>query len=351
MITLGTGFTSWVLIPLSVLICLLVVLAAVARSVRTVRSRRRRLRQERVRPYLFELIDGEHPDDLDPSGMRALDVLALDLLPQLRGADRENLRGFLADRGLVHRARRQLFSRRSAVRAEAAEMLGSAGDPGSAPMIRELLLDRDPRVRICAARALGRLGDAASTGDLLTSVTHPTRPVPSGVAAMAVLRSGVASAPALRDRLAGPDPVLRALCAELLGHLGDLDAVPDLIAMLAHEADPQVVAAAARAAGRIGSPQASVALLHALGTVPWPDARAAAVWSLGAIGDPVAVEGLAQALHDDEQGVAAAAAGVLADLDPQRLAEVDCCLNARMLAAAALSGASVLTPALVGGSA
>ena len=339
MIKVGPQVMDLTLMSLAAATTLLVALTALARIRRMARDRRLARRLQQVRPALFALLDDEELYD-PTSSSPDLDTLVLSLLPQLRGADRDQLTLFLDDRGVLARARRALAARTALTRAEATELLGGAGDPLAAGSITGLLADRDHRVRNTAARALGRLGAAAGAGALLTAAQDPRRPVPRSTTGMALLRIGAPAAPAMRAELSSEIPALRALCAELLGHLGDLPAQPALLTLSLTDSDETVRTAACGALGRIGSPSSTPILAGFLSPSEPESVRHASAWALGAIGDPRAIPPLQLALHDADVDVATTAAQAINDIDPDALGRVDCCLAARRHADAAMAFAA-----------
>nr|WP_243850416.1 HEAT repeat domain-containing protein [Modestobacter marinus] len=271
-------------------------------------------------PTVHALLDDPADDaDDDPaadpqlaSAPRLLDDLVLDLLPQLRGSDRQALQRVLAARGVVGRAAADLTARAAWRRGRAATLLGSAAATEHTPALAARLADRSADVRSAAARALGKAGDPASVTPLLAALAGP-RPLPLGVVGMALLDLGTPVLPALRTALTDGSPAARALAAEVLGVHGDPAAAPGLLALL-HDRwqPPEVRRAAATALGRIGSPQATAELTQLLATGPVPALQRVAAEALGRIGDPAAVPTLVSGLHATDPGVRAACADALA---------------------------------------
>jgi HEAT repeat protein len=346
-IQISNWFITLVLLWLAGLTMFLVGLTAAARIVRGLRERRRTRRIERAQPLLYELMDDEE-GRIAPAGDDALDILVLALLPRLRGADRTQLCRFLDQRGVLARARRRLDARTAVTRAESAELLGGAGDHEASSEITVLLRDRDLRVRIAAARALGRLGHPSSTPALLAAYLDTDRPIGRGTLGMAILRIGASAAPTLRTGLESELPAARAFCAELLGHLGDLDSLPALLTLLEDEREDTVRANICRALGRIGSPLSTKAIaLYLSGEHPVV-LRQSAAWALGTISDPKARRSLLNALHDPDTEVASTAAQALLDISPNSLSEASCCDMAKVHADDALSSLRVRRPAFSG---
>ena len=283
---------------------------------------RRRLRREQhevrrraeLTPLVHTLLDDEdeRPAPEVTAAPALFDELVLDLLPSLRGSDRDALQRVLATRGVLDRAARDLGSRAAWRRGRAATLLGSAaGTQHTAALVR-LLADPDADVRSAATRALGKTGDVAAAEPLLAGLTAAPG-LPRGIVGMALLDLGTPALPALRDALTTGAPTAQALAAELLGMHGDLAATPALLATLADRSStaPSCIAAAG-ALGRIGLPTATGALTGTLTTAQLPAVRRAAADALGRIGDPEAVVALTAGLADASPDVRAACADALA---------------------------------------
>jgi len=107
-------------------------------------------------------------------------------------------------------------------------------------------------------------------------------------------------------------PIVRAVAADLLGQLGAVTAVPDLVRVMGEDPDTAVRTSCARALGLVGSPQVRSALVGALDGRQEPVLRAGAAGALGGLGDPRAVGALGASLQGDHDAVAAASAHALA---------------------------------------
>ncbi len=297
----------------------LLLLAAVA--VEHARRGRRQARDERRRTELTPLVyaaldDGEDGADALAGLERApapLDDLVLDLLPQLRGADRAALGRLLVRRGVVARAAGDLSARAPWRRGRAAALLGNAADPEHTAALTALLADRAADVRCAAARALGKAGDALAAGPLLHALAR-SRPVPAGVVGMALLDLGTPVLPDLRAAVADPPSAsAQALAADLLGLHGDVEALGLLLGLVGDRARPAAVrCSAATALGRIGVPAATPALAAALAETAVPALRRAAAEALGRIGDDAAIDALAAAVDGNDDAVRAECADALA---------------------------------------
>ncbi len=299
------------LVVLAFCVVLLVAASAVAKSVRDRRDTRRRVTAQKHRPTAIALAGGLTPSQELPTEHREseeLDRAMIDILPLLRGEDRTGLLRALEDRGVVDRARRETYSRRSLRRAGAAETLGVCGTRRALPELGRLLRDRDADVRVVAARALGRLGGAGAVPFLLASLEKP-RPLPLSIVTMALMHVGPAAIDELREGLRSPSPRAREAAAEILGQHGAMGALDELIEALG-DRDATVRARAATAVGRIGSPRAVDRLLEILDGDEL-EVRRAAVTALGAIGSPRAIDALGAQLEEADSTLSLNAAGAL----------------------------------------
>ncbi|MCZ2830893.1 HEAT repeat domain-containing protein [Modestobacter sp. VKM Ac-2986] len=282
----------------TLLVVVLLVAVAVEHGARTRRLARDARRRAELTPLVHALLDGDAGDEAAMTAAPALlDELVLELLPQLRGADRTALQSVLLDRGVVTRAAGDLTARGAARRGRAAVLLGNAASVEHTGALVELLGDRAPEVRNAAARALGKNGDAAAVGPLLAAVTAG-QPLPPGVAGMALLDLGVAALPSLRAALDAGFPVAQTLAAELLGLHGDPASTTTLIALVGDDhRDPHARRAAAQALGRIGSPVATAALADVLLGSGHAPLQCAAAEALGRIGDAGGLRALTTGLR------------------------------------------------------
>ncbi len=294
----------------------LLLLAAVAaeHARRGRRQARDALRRAELTPLVYAALDEDDDAALDEleRAPAPLDDLVLDLLPQLRGADRTALGRLLVRRGVVARAAGELSAGAPWRRGRAAALLGNAADPGHTAALTALLTDRTAGVRCAAARALGKAGDPEAAGPLLRALSRSRR-VPAGVVGMALLDLGTPVLPHLRaaagTTAGGPargaaevtaSPAAQTLAAELLGLHGDLEALDLLLGLAADRTRPLGVrCAAVTALGRIGSPSATPALAATLAEQGTPSLRRAAAEALGRIGDDAALSVLGTALADD----------------------------------------------------
>ena len=281
-----------------------------------------------VRRMLFRAIDegdlsAAAIEALTPVHHQVLETQAKNLLPSLRGKDRETL-GVVLDRlGAVDAARRQAKSKRAVARAEAGEFLGESGSPEAVRDLVQLLQDPDAKVRWAAARGLGRLGHPSAVPALLASI-EGTLPVPIDVVAGAVAEIRECPVPLLREGLTSPSVPKRALTVELLGRFQALVAADEVINLLHNDPSVEVRARAARSLGRMGSPRAVQPLLGCVEEGPVAT-RAQAIWALGEMGALEALPVLRTTLQGSSHHLGELAADALAAMGPsgiQALSEI-----------------------------
>ena len=246
--TIADGFG----IALVVVIVAVVVAVLVIVGVKVVRARTSRRRESAIesgrRAVLLAFDDPRALDGLDPE---IVEAIAVRMLSQLRGSDRDELASRLVDAGVVAAARARLRDRRPGRRIQAADLLGLCADDELADdLIDELserLDDRDLDVRQSAARALGRIGDGRAVPALVQALT--TRQISVNTAGVALLRLGAEDPGPLPAHLRAPHARVRATVAEVLGELGEVH-VRHEIADLLHD-DPVVWRSAVRALGQL----------------------------------------------------------------------------------------------------
>lgn len=305
-------------VALGSIVAIVVVHAVVAR--RWTRNRERRVAT--VRPAVIALAAADDRADavealgqLRRAEQRTLTDVAYEFLTKVSGVGRAALVDLLTERGVGADATRRLARLGAVGRARAASILGQLEDPASVEPLVRRLDDRDPEVRFVAARALGQLRDARAVDPLLASLTA-RRALPASSVAMWVLAIGPTAVAPLRDKLAGSEPLTRAMAAELLGHLGALEATDDLIREL-QSAEEVTRARAARSLGRIGSPRAVAPMLAVLADGDCGvELRRSVVEAMGDIEDPSTLDALEALVGDADHVVARAAANGLVRLGP-----------------------------------
>lgn len=312
------------IVVLQILLALVGILVAVVglrRATAGLTERRRARLAARTRPLLLQAMADESPDlallarlaSLPEREWRVVEPTLLGMLAKVRGAARESLVQILDQRGTLARAEAQARSWSWVRRCRAAEMLGAARRSRSVPVLSRLLSDRSDHVRRVAVRALGRVGGAAVVQPLLAATSGPPGlPLRDVAAALVGLEPDATRV--LAEQARGADDVrVRIVVTEALGLRGAVEAADTVIAMLEHDADPEVRIRAARALGRIGVRAGTRPLVGALDARS-PELRAVAARALGQLGDITVVERLLPLLSDPVHRVAANAAQSLAAL-------------------------------------
>ncbi len=213
---------------------------------------------------------------------------------------------------------------RPEVRREAVGLLFRAGNPPpplDAALLEPLrrgLRDADAAVRASAAACLGQLVPAGTVAraDLAGALADADADVRVWAATALASLGPAEHVQALRARLADAEPKVRAA---VVGALGDLALLPDVVGRLDDPA-PSVRAAAAATVQVLGwRARAARPALEARAADADAGARAAAVTALGSLGDAQAVPTLRAALADAATEVRAAAAVALGDVGPEGL--------------------------------
>jgi hypothetical protein len=205
-----------------------------------------------------------------------------------------------------------LDDRRWWVRAESAGALGLVRCPDAAPRLVAALDDPFDEVRAAAVESLGRIGDPAAIPELVGRLHDQSRHQRVRLVQALQQFGQAAVGPVIEHGVEMVDQ--RAQIAELLGSLGAVSALDQLIAWVSDER-PEVRAAVWQAIGTIGvDDRAYYHVLRGLND-PSEVVRAAAAWALGRSGRQDAVACLAGRL-EDEWLVAAQTARALRALGP-----------------------------------
>ena len=215
------------------------------------------------------------------------------------------------------------------IRCNAAELLGWASDVSAVPALFEALNDGHVRVRRNADDALedlerkysgimkkviDGLGDKPSDFPALMGCLNYVNAEIQDYAAERVLQLGEPSVVHLIEFMKGKttegNKLLRSKCADILGDIGVVSAVPLLIETL-NDKDEGVASGAAYALGKIGDTSAVVPLTKAL-EHEHSGVREAAAWALGEIGHISAKPFLIQRLQDPDEFVLQSTVSALA---------------------------------------
>lgn len=312
-----TAVFAWGAAILAALSALFVVVLVVRRLQIARGERFEREEEERLRPLALMLVDGDAvvPATLGSRSGRVLAGLVARYGRWLDGDARVQIVAFFERSGGVAEELRALRDRRAWRRATAAYTLGDMGSPTAVPGLLEALDDPQRDVRAAAARSLGRLGAVEAVEPLVYGLAAGR--VPRAVAGSALLATGSAALPALRELERRAEPEVRAFAVELVGLLGDASDGVLLIERL-RDSSAETRAKAARALGRLGAREGASALREALSD-RIPFVRACAAHALGEIGDRRAVPDLLRIARGDQHDAAHAAAAALARIDPDAL--------------------------------
>jgi HEAT repeat protein len=194
------------------------------------------------------------------------------------------------------------------------EKLKAKGDVQG--LIKALDYKEDVQVRLAAAEVLGQIGDAQAVKPLATALKDENKDVRQAAAeALGEIGNAQAVEP-LSAALKDKESFVRQVAATSLEKIGDAQAVEPLVAALKNE-DSYTRRTAARALGEIGDGRA-VGPLVAMLKDKNQDVRAVAAEALGRIGDTRAVEPLVAALKDQYWIVWKAAAEALGQIRDAR---------------------------------
>jgi HEAT repeat protein len=236
----------------------------------------------------------------------------VDMAFTVAGDQRERLNSLVRETGIWRRAIGWAVSRLWSRRLRAARLFALFGS-GSETQGDYLLDDPRADVRAQTAEWAGGHASAART-DRLVRMLADDDPRCRFAAREALIRSGRAAIPPIRERLEAADgeslPDLLAVAAAL--------AVPEFLPSgieLCRSPDPATRAGAATLAGATGGPDAVAALSNLLRD-PSPRVRIAAVQGLGSLGHWQAAGPVAGLLEDETWAVRRAAALALDRMGP-----------------------------------
>lgn len=296
------------------------VLALMARIVvHRLRTDRRRERERVLRAEIEDRIAAYVVDDradppvlpASPEAREVIRLVAIEVLAEVRGAERDRLIRLLERSGIVAETAQRLRSRRSRARGEAAEALSYMSSPLAAPELLACLGDTRVENRLGCAAALAELGDPGLNGPILAVADELAAGRPGPVAAILVTlgrREPAALAQALAPNASSE---LRRLAAAVVGQLRLSQHASRLMA-LARESDPELVARAVRGLGLIGDVRAVDVAIELLSDDRSPAfVRLAAAGALGALGDVRGVPALRRQLAADSWPLQARAADSL----------------------------------------
>jgi HEAT repeat protein len=286
-------------------------------------ERRQQMLTDRWEPVMLEVLAGAAPAGRITALVAERDRSAfltflVGYARRLRGEERATIRGMAMP--LLPSLIRTLGRGSQEARGLAVHRLAEIGLPEHAGSVAEALRDRSPEVAVIAARGLFREGLEPYFPAVLAELprfTRLSRPSLAGLLA----NGGPGAAPLLRAMLGDPaqSAQIRAVVADALTLLNDLDAVPLASALLEAGGDRELISACLRLVRQLGH-RDHVAAVRPLVESADPLVRAAAAGALGALGGPAEVPLLQEALDDEHYWVSLQAArGLMALGDVETL--------------------------------
>lgn len=268
------------------------------------RTRWHRVRRHALEPRVLSFVHGEQPSILPrfPGGIGPLDrpvleEVLLSLVQRVRGIERDRIRKAIEELGYVDRFVGKLASRRWWDRAQGAEKLGLAGASRATSRLIAAMGDPVPEVRIRAAKALGIIGGKAAMKPLIEALDERNRWSSIRIADI-LADMGVEVVTELTTNFPLLQPAGKLAALDILGRVRSLHVAPWLRERVA-DPDPDVRARACHALGAIGDPDAGPVLRAALRDAEWP-VRAMAAKALGKTRQLEAVPDLCEAMRDRE---------------------------------------------------
>lgn len=229
--------------------------------------------------------------------------LLLDCFVELAPVTQRHLLKVLPEIGYLSRLRSALLKGRAEERAQATQVLGILQLPETIPDLLDALSDKVDEVRLTAASALASIRDERVVPLLIEALRHPERWLPARVAEVLVAQGSTAFDGILAALEKETEVSTKSLLIEILGEIGDPQAIPHLLPLLVA---PwwEVRSKAAQALGCIGATEAYPHLIKALGDDVW-QVRAHVAKALGKLGLPEALPQLEEAKKDAEWQVSA----------------------------------------------
>lgn len=315
---------DWVVVGVAVLValllaaCLAFAVATVFLRMRNNRNSRRWARLERLwEPILLETIVGTLPPAVLRSKVERSDELffltfILRYARRLKGPEREMVTALAQP--FLARVARSVGRSGPESRARVVQILGALGMPEYADVVAHALDDRSPLVAMIAARSLFSGQFPSHFSKVIARLERFSLWSRPFVASM-LASGGRAGAVLLRELLADPTqpgPV-RAVAADALRELHDIEAVDMAAAIASEETDFELLAACLRIIARVGNP-GQIPVILGLVDAPNIGVRGAALGALTAVGGPSEVPVFMRALDDPSPWVALKAARGLAAL-------------------------------------
>lgn len=270
------------------------------------RDARRRAQEVRWVPLLLAVLEGASVHTLWRTVRRGRAGAFLDLLVRfaqvIRGAEQERLAAVA--RPFLSVAAHQLRHREPTIRAKAVHTLGLLAPGVYARRLGDALGDPSLLVAATAARVLARSGEQAHHARVVDHLPRFAGWEPTFLTSMLVTM-GPALLPQYLDlfRDEAQPPAIRAGVADALRWLNAAEAADTAAALLARDADREVLGAALRLLKRVGGPEHAEAVRPLCGSADLV-VRLHAISALAVLGDARDLPCLLQATADPSRWVA-----------------------------------------------
>lgn len=230
----------------------------VLRAIRSRQQRRWLVRDQRLRPLMFEIIDGGEVTVTDRWDRLHLIDSAVQFAHNVRGADRVAIASWLLSAGALPEALRLMRSKIAMRRARGIELFLPIAEGRTEPL-QGMLTDKNRVVRSLACEALGRAAAVESIPALLAVTGPGQNQLPPALTMMAITRMKPQSAHSVLAPSEKLGLEARTLAIDLTGILNLTDARAALEASLS-DPDVAIRIAALDALARLGLPSTARAI-------------------------------------------------------------------------------------------
>lgn len=228
----------------------------VVRAIRTRRQRRWLARDQRLRPLIFEIIDGGEVAVTNRQDRLQLISSVAQFAHNVRGADRATIAKWLLSAGALPEALRLMKSRSATSRARGIELFLPISE-GRTAALQVMLKDENRVVRSLACGALGRAASIDAIPALLAATGSGRNQLPAALTMMAITRMKPGSARSVLVPAESLDLEARVLAINVTGVLNLTDARATLEASLS-DSEVAIRIAALDALARLGLPSTAV---------------------------------------------------------------------------------------------
>ncbi len=283
--------------------------------------------QESWEPAMLDVLGGSvSPDamlaEINPKDGALFLSYLLDYARRLRGSESKVIHRLASPylRTIVSRGRKKR-QRSAEARGRDVLFLAKLGFPKYARKVAEALDDESAVVAMIAARSLFRPGQERYFPDVLERLPRFTDWSRSFLASL-LAGGGSSATPLLREMLRDTSrtPLVRAVTADALRELNDLDAVPIAGELIEKESDRELLAACLRILRHLGGNE-HLPGVRKMAASRDPVVRSMAVRALGAVGTPADVTLLHEKLDDPSFWVSLEAARGLVSLGASEILE------------------------------